>query len=149
MSKYAARIKKKKNPYQRIRKNGTHTSPYAAPKFPFYGISGEVQAEALSFCSFLKNACVIRSKRLHCPSRPACYKGKRRVVLPHHTAGQHSFPDASMLNKQLLMNTGNSIVGRSILKTGRWAPEAPGFFVVGSGYVPFLKPQSLELGDTG
>ena len=49
-----------------------------------------------------------------------------------------SFPDASLVNALLFINTGKSSVGKCIFKTGRWAPKVPSFFVVGSGYILYL-----------
>lgn len=61
-----------KPPYRGISKSWTQTSSYSAPKFPFYGINGEVQAATLGFCSFSKNSSSISSEKLHCASQSAC-----------------------------------------------------------------------------
>lgn len=43
-----------------------------------------------------------------------------------------------MVNDLLFMDTGKSTVGKSIFKTGMWAPEVPSFFVAGSGDILYL-----------
>ena len=81
---------------------------------------------------------------------PPARRGSGSAAPAHthtHTHCWHpGFPDASQLNELLFMNNGKNPLGRSIFKAGRWAPEAPSFFVVGSVYVLFLEPPSPEQG---